>query len=142
MTVRRVRAAAEVSDLRQRVALARGPLVYCLEGVDHRENVLSLALPADARLVARRCPELLGGVTVIDGQGYANATLPEGAGGPNRNQNQNRTGEQDPRPKLSGGASVPLVAVPLFLWDNRGPGEMTVWMRELHAGSGRAQSSD
>ncbi|KAB2955828.1 MAG: response regulator, partial [Thermoanaerobaculia bacterium] len=45
----------------RRVALERGPLVYCAEGVDHAGSALDLVVPDDARLSVERRPELLGG---------------------------------------------------------------------------------
>jgi hypothetical protein len=46
-----------------RLALQRGPLVYCAEQVDHGLNMQPPALPADAPLTSAARPDLLGGVT-------------------------------------------------------------------------------
>ncbi|MBQ6122993.1 MAG: glycoside hydrolase family 127 protein, partial [Clostridia bacterium] len=66
LPIRRIEAHPYVRADRGRVALARGPLVYCVEGVDNRGQV-DFALPADPALTLEDRPDLLGGVTVIHG---------------------------------------------------------------------------
>lgn len=68
MPVRRVAAHARVIDDAGRVALERGPLVYCFEGIDHADKVFNLKIPNNAKLESQFRPDLLGGVTVITGQ--------------------------------------------------------------------------
>lgn len=80
----------------------RGPILYCLEEVDNPgSNVLNLALPKDADLVARHRDDLLGGVTILRGRGLADGKAP-----------------------------VDITAVPCYAWQNRGVGEMAVWIIE------------
>ncbi len=98
-----------------RVALQRGPVVYCVEGVDHRESVHQLALPPEARLTARHEPALLGGVTVIEGQGLSLANPAWGQA------LYLRLHDLPPRPAR-------VRAVPYCVWDNREPGDMAVWL--------------
>jgi len=69
MPIRRVLAHPAVKDDAGRVALQRGPLVYCVEGVDHGGQALNLGLADDAALAAEYRADLLGGVTVIRGDG-------------------------------------------------------------------------
>jgi DUF1680 family protein len=98
-----------------RVALQRGPVVYCLEGVDHTGSVHSVLLPKDAHLTTRFDPDLLGGVVVIEGEALA--------------VDQEKWGTELYQP--ADAASVhptPLRAVPYATWDNRAPGEMAVWL--------------
>ena len=99
MPIRRVLAHPAVKDDRGRVALQRGPIVYCAEGLDNRGHVLDLVLPEAAKLSAEHRPGLLGGVTVLEGSVPA-----QGAAGTAR-----------------------LMAVPYYAWANRGGGEMAVW---------------
>ena len=66
MPVERVAAHPFVNDVRGKVALQRGPLVYCLEGVDNPDEP-NPVLPADAQFEAQYDPDLLGGVAVIRG---------------------------------------------------------------------------
>jgi len=68
MPVRRVAAHERVIDDAGRVALERGPLVYCFEGIDHADKVFNLTIPDHAKLESQFRPDLLGGVTVITGQ--------------------------------------------------------------------------
>jgi len=102
-----------------KVAIMRGPLVYCLEGVDNGERLWDVALAADARLESVREPDLLGGVVCV----MADALV----------RNINGWDEALYRP-----AGTPLVerrirAVPYYAWSNRDPGQMVVWMRSLPA---------
>jgi hypothetical protein len=99
-----------------KVALQRGPVVYCLEGVDHDVTPLSrVALPATATIEARHEPGLLGGVTVLEADAVA---LDE----------NDWNGLYRTRPPQT--APVRLRAVPYFTWDNREAGPMLVWLRE------------
>jgi len=115
MPVERMAAHPNVSSDQGRVALQRGPLVYCLEGVDHDVNVRHLILPDTAKLEAHFEPELLGGMVVIEGEAAAprdelwNSLL------------YTRSDQAATRP-------VRLKAIPYFAWDNRAAGEMTVWL--------------
>ncbi len=65
MPIHRVVANEGVAAGRGRVALERGPLVYCAEGVDNGGHARALTLAADVDLVAEHRKDLLGGVTVI-----------------------------------------------------------------------------
>jgi len=98
MPIRRVIAHEMVNDNRGRVALERGPIVYAAEAVDHGGTVLDLLLPDSTTLVTREHPELLGGVTTIEGK-----TLDRG------------------------GNERAFVAIPYYAWSHRQPGEMEVW---------------
>jgi DUF1680 family protein len=109
MPVERVYADPRVKADVGRVALQRGPVVYCLEGVDNRGSVRNLVLPREARLESAFRKDLLGGVTVVTGEALAVTRGPDG--------------------KL---ATKPtkFQAVPYSVWDNRQPGEMVVWLPE------------
>jgi hypothetical protein len=103
--VRRVLSSVMVGENRNKVALERGPIVYCAEWPDNGGRVLDLVLPDAAELTAEYRPALLGGVTVIRGR----AEGPSTAGGARRER--------------------AFVAIPYYAWANRGPGEMAVWLR-------------
>jgi len=98
-----------------RVALQRGPLVYCLEDVDHTAPVLRLLLRDGAPLVPRWDPELLGGVVVIEGEGLLS---PEEGWGDTLYQPYSAARYQ----------SIPVRAIPYYAWDNRAPGGMVTWV--------------
>ncbi|HUW61475.1 MAG TPA: beta-L-arabinofuranosidase domain-containing protein [Candidatus Bathyarchaeia archaeon] len=119
MPVRRVYANPHVAADVGRVALQRGPIVYCLEGMDNAGRVRSMALPPDEPVTAEYRPDLLGGVTVLTGR--ALARLPE-----------NWNGAAPARLYKTGVAfeEVDFTAVPYCVWDNRDPGPMVVWLPE------------
>jgi DUF1680 family protein len=104
MPVRRVIADEQVVDDRGRAAIQRGPIVYCLEGIDHQGTLAGLELPLESPLRFQRRADLLGGVGVVVGKGWR-AAAPS-----------------------SPVAELPVMAVPYFAWANRGKGEMAVWV--------------
>ena len=113
MPIERVRADPRVATAAGKVALQRGPVVYCVEEPDNGTNLAALALPRTAALTARHDAALLGGCTVIEGQGV----------------------RFQPGPSLytttpPATASVRVRAIPYGLWANRGEGEMRVWIQE------------
>lgn len=67
MPVRRLLAHPSVEADQGRVALQRGPIVYCIEGVDHGGRVTDLYLPDGAQVRPEHQAEVLGGVTVLRG---------------------------------------------------------------------------
>ena len=60
MPVRRVISNAKVVTNRGKVALERGPIVFCLEGQDNDGKVHDLVIPDDAELTVETRPDLLG----------------------------------------------------------------------------------
>ncbi|WP_340025658.1 beta-L-arabinofuranosidase domain-containing protein [Paenibacillus sp. FSL K6-1096] len=76
MPVNRVRAKPEVEADRGRVAVQRGPVVYCLEQTDHPGcSYDAFSLPPGAKFRVEHQPELLGGVTVLEGADEAGRPL-------------------------------------------------------------------
>jgi uncharacterized protein len=116
MPVRRVVANEAVVADRGRVALQRGPIVYCAEWPDNPGgHVRNLVLPRNAVLKTEFRPDLLKGVVRITGGGLALVLDKEGK--VHRKQQ-------------------PMTAIPYYAWAHRGPGEMLVWLPETEA-SGR-----
>ncbi|MEX2317614.1 MAG: beta-L-arabinofuranosidase domain-containing protein [Pirellulales bacterium] len=69
MPPRRTHAHEDVAADRGKVALERGPLVYCFEGADNGDRVATLYLPDDVPLeIEKRTDERLGEITVIRGK--------------------------------------------------------------------------
>ncbi len=114
MPIRRIRAHPNIKADKDRIALQRGPIVYCVEAADNDGQVRHLVLGPDVVLKAEHRGDLLGGVTVLTGK--ANA----------------RTAGSD---RLK---QVDLLAIPYYVWDNRSGGEMAVWLPEAPR-LGRAQ---
>ncbi len=112
MRVNFVRAHEAVEQDRDRVAIERGPLVYCFEGVDNPEGLDALVIEPGAPSEWSFQPQLLGGVGVIDLVGrsvhkLADATL-----------------ESQP---------VEVRAVPYYAWAHREVGPMAVWVAATDA---------
>ena len=117
MNVRLLEANPRVEACRNHVAVMRGPLVYCLESPDLPENVpvCDIRIPRDIQLKQHFDPELLGGITVLEGE--ANAM-------------ESRTWGQSLYRELNSCNSVvlPIRLIPYYAWSNRGISEMTVWI--------------
>ncbi len=69
LEVQRVHCDERVAANRGRVALQRGPLTYSVEDVDLAAPVSDLVLKPSVALQTVWCPDLLGGVTVVQGEG-------------------------------------------------------------------------
>ena len=65
MEIRRIEAHPRVEADRGRVALQRGPIVYCLEAVDNGGPVSNVMLQHDPQFATEHRDDLLGGVTVV-----------------------------------------------------------------------------
>jgi DUF1680 family protein len=108
MPVRRVAANEKVQADRGRVALQRGPLVYCAEWPDNPNGkVRNLLLTDSQPLTADFEPDVLNGVVAIKGNAYTVTADDAGA--------RVKT-EQD------------FKAIPYYAWANRGRGQMAVWL--------------
>jgi len=70
MPVRRVRGTKEIAAVQGTVALERGPVLYCVEGVDNATAPLQVVAPKVKEIAAVARPELLGGVTVLESAGF------------------------------------------------------------------------
>jgi len=107
MEVRRIVANDNAEDLRNKVALERGPVVYCLEASDQPDNhVFNKYILNTAPVTARFDGNLLGGVTVLEGQA--------------------KEVEQNGEVK-----DVRFRAIPYSTWNNRGAQPMEVWVASM-----------
>jgi uncharacterized protein len=68
MNVRTITADLALIENAGRVAIERGPLVYCVEGVDNGGRALDIVLPGMPAFEAQFRPDLLKGVVVLKGQ--------------------------------------------------------------------------
>lgn len=104
MAVRRIEANPLAQDLRGKVCLERGPIVYCLEAGDQADHTVSdKYVLGTTPLTARHDDTLLGGVTVVEGT--AGKVLPDGEV-----------------------TQTALRAIPYCTWNNRGRQAMAVWV--------------
>lgn len=117
MRVRLLEAHPKVEHLRSHLAVMRGPLVYCLESPDLPDgvSVSEVRLPRSIKLTPRHDPDLLGGVTVLEGEARR---VPEG----DWSGRLYRTARRSRPEKLA------VRLVPYYAWANRGVSEMTVWI--------------
>ena len=114
MEAKRLYANPKVRQDAGRVALQRGPLVYCVEAVDNGTGLDGLSLPATAEIRETFMPDVLGGVVALT----ASAERDDADWG----TDLYRETPPERRPAA-------LTAVPYYAWDNRDPGEMLVWLR-------------
>jgi len=120
MPIERIVCHPYVMENQDRVALRRGPLIYCVEQVDNPDfDVWNLILPSDSMMEARWEPNLLNGVVVISGEAYA-ADIDA--------NDQLYWTEICSSVKMR---RVRFTAIPYFAWANREQGPMTVWIRSL-----------
>ncbi|MGI3786762.1 MAG: hypothetical protein ACRYG2_38950, partial [Janthinobacterium lividum] len=106
-----------VDAVRGSVAIERGPLVYCLEGVDHPGRRLDDLTVDVAGPIEESLDRVLADVVVIEVEG-ATRSDPDGSWWP-------YLPGEDVSP---GGEPVRLRAVPYFTWGNRADGAMRVWL--------------
>jgi hypothetical protein len=122
MAAQRVESHPHALENAGRAALMRGPMLYCVEGVDHAGlELLDLVLPRSVQLDAVEQPELLGGVVTLRARGELRAPDDGWRGRLYRPAGQ---------AALTPSRGVDLAAIPYYAWANREPGAMQVWLRE------------
>lgn len=97
-----------------KVAILKGPMVYCLEQIDNGENLAAIQVDTNAKLNEVYDENLLGGTTVITCEARKIAD------------------DWDDvlyKPAAVKTEPITIKAVPYCLWNNRGEGEMLVWIR-------------
>lgn len=114
MPVEIIQSHPEVRANAGKVAIMRGPLVYCLEEADNGTNLSALSLEINTGFELKAEAELMKGALSITGKGL-------------------RRKEKDwkdslYRPYKSEEEGTDIKAIPYFLWGNREKGEMLVWM--------------
>jgi len=101
-----------------KVAITKGPLVYCLEEIDNKDNLSAIFVDTSITPVEKYDKELFGGTTVVTLKGKKIV---------NDNWNENELyGTKKPIYD-----DIRIKAVPYCYWGNRKPGEMIVWMKNL-----------
>jgi DUF1680 family protein len=107
MDVQRITASKKVEDDLGKVAIQRGPLIYCAEWPDNNGKVSNIVLPKGISLTPEYKADLLNGVTVLKGETTALKI--------DSQNNAVSTVKQN------------FVAIPYYAWAHRGKGEMTIW---------------
>lgn len=108
MDIHRVEANQNVKDDEGKVALERGPIVYCLEGVDNPESYDRFVLPDDAKLSFVTDDKKLNGTYELTGEGVQFSVSNDGLSVQSKKQ--------------------PFTAIPYYQWCNRGKSTMEVWI--------------
>jgi len=113
---------SRIAENTNRVAVERGPLVYCLEQLDQPSgiNLADVAIPASsvqkADFTESFDKNLLDGIMVLGLEG-ANVQAPD-------SQRALYFPANSPPAKSS---KVPLTFIPYYAWANRNPSQMQVW---------------
>lgn len=110
MEVRKVTANANVKNDIGKVALQRGPIMYCAEWVDNNGKAANIVLPANTTFQAVFNPALLNGIETIHAEVPAVIVSENGEGIHTQKQR--------------------FTAIPYYAWANRGKGEMMLWFPE------------
>jgi uncharacterized protein len=109
MPVRCVVADEKVKEDAGKVAIQRGPLIFCAEWPDNNSgNVLSFVLNKEAAMTTEFIAALLGGTMVVNTTGFQTKKTLNG--------------------KIETLPEEPITLIPYALWNNRGPGQMVVWL--------------
>jgi hypothetical protein len=117
MPVERVYSHPEVREDVGRVALKRGPLVYCVEEADNPALAVDrFRLPRAAALRAMPRNDLFDGIVCVAADAKAA-----------RDDDWNGSLYRATPPAA---AAAEMTALPYYLWSNRGPGRMMVWIPE------------
>lgn len=98
-----------------KVAIRRGPIVYCLESADNASPIAGVTLPRESALTEAYVEDKLGGIVEI----YADGTVLVDDG------NDSLYRETPPKRE-----NTRLTFIPYYTWANRGEGEMAVYVRE------------
>jgi DUF1680 family protein len=115
MPVERIYSDRRVRSSTGKVALRRGPIIYCLEEVDNSSGLNAVVLPRDAELNSDFEESLLGGVATISASAKK---IVRDAGESLYSANPGTL------------TATTVKAVPYALWGNRERGEMLVWINE------------
>jgi DUF1680 family protein len=107
MQVRKVIANPSLAEDAGKVALQRGPMMYCAEWKDNDGKVSNIVIPKNAVFTPTFRKDLLNGLTILNGRALK----------------ADSTDKSKTQP-------VELTAIPYYSWANRGKGEMQVWFAE------------
>ena len=98
-----------------KVAIVKGPIVYCLEEVDNGKNLSSIFIDTDKQIKCKFDNNLLGGSEILE--------LSAQKIKPSQSNNLYSADKPEKEP-------LTVKAVPYCYWGNRKTGEMSVWIKE------------
>jgi len=109
MPVRTVVADERIKEDIDKIAVQRGPVIYCAEWPDNSEGqVLNLVVGKESSFTTDYIPALLNGTQVIKTKGKLTRRTLDG--------------------KIEVSDEKDVTLIPYALWNNRGPGQMKVWL--------------
>jgi uncharacterized protein len=109
MPVRKLKARDEVREDAGKVAIQRGPVIYCAEWPDNSDGkILNLVIDGNSGFTTEYDNELLGGTEVIRTTGHQTKRTLDG--------------------KTESLPAESVMLIPYAFWNNRGSGEMNVWL--------------
>jgi DUF1680 family protein len=117
MAVEKIQSHPYVRHNTEKLALMRGPVVYCIEEEDNGKHLASLSIRPYDKFTAKYDANLLGGCTYLSGPAYR---LIKETFGPLLYRPYSPDYEQ-----------VKIKAIPYAMWTNRSPGDMIVWINKL-----------
>lgn len=117
MSVQLIEANPLAEEIRNQVAIKRGPIIYCLESVDLPDGVkiTDIAIPTAIKLRHHFNKDLLGGVTILEGKAQVLA------GGDWDEALYRQIAQKKAK-------VMDIRFIPYYAWGNRGKSEMTVWI--------------
>ena len=119
MPVRRVYANPQVRHAAGKVAIQRGPLVYCLEEADNGAQLHNLSLPKVSAFRKIQGVGMLKGKVLLQAEGVRVLSAHEDKPLYSFDNRQTALVKQT------------LTFIPWFSWANRGEGEMRIWVDEV-----------
>lgn len=118
MEAQLIRSHRLAEELTNQVAVQRGPIVYCLESSDLPAEIKleEVAIPRTSELIARR--DYLADREIVSIQADAVRLPPP----------PDASLYAPLQPSTQPLSSFPIRLIPYFVWGNRGPSEMSVWL--------------
>lgn len=115
MDIRLIEGHPRIEELRNQVAVKRGPVVYCLESPDLPKgtDIVDAYIPGDSKLTEKYQKDFLGGLTTIHGQVFLRQDKSDGMY------------RDVKKPDFS---THDAQFVPYYAWSNRGAAEMSVFL--------------
>lgn len=117
MPVEKIQAHPYVRHNTGKLALKRGPIVYCLEEEDNGKHLNTLFIKPTDHFNIHYDSEFLGGCAYLTGQAFKIS-----------DEGFEHTLYAPYAPEYT---PVPIKAIPYAMWTNRTPGDMSVWLNAL-----------
>lgn len=114
MNVHLIHANARVSDDHGKVAIQRGPIIYCAEGIDNSGSYDEYQIPTPTDAESELDSKMLEGIVKVKIQNSIHT-----------NETKLYTTKLEEDNEIR-----PLTLIPYYAWANRKPSSMSVWLNE------------